>query len=1105
MAVHGTHRALASKWRVARLAAVLSNWALAATATALLCAVAWAQPEGHSAARREYTVLLESPSVGQRSRASSSSKRPVLQRRAASSFESLRRAVVRSQTPLLRAIAATGAEIHGSTTTVLNAVFVRATPEEADAVAAIPGIRAVNQSRRFRPMLDGVSGIVGAAAAKVRPNGRALLGDGVKIAIIDSGLDFSHEAFQDPSLSPLPGFPKGDPDYLHLTSAKVVAVRTYVDALNSGVPSSSTPDDTSPWDNSGHGTAVAMIALGRAVSAPHGEIEGIAPKARLGVYKVFGTRGLNFYANERAVIQAIDDAIRDGMDILNLSLGTDQFYRWDALGEACGGSTRVPCDAIGLATASAVHDFGRVVVAAAGNKARIGTSTSRSPGTVTTPGAVPAVIAVGSTGNAIARRVSVRVGGEMYPAASGTGPAADGAVEGPGVDVRQFGDPLGCEPLPSNALVGVVAVIERGTCYFVEKVEHADAAGAIAAVIVNHEGDDLLTMALLEQTDIPAFMVGASSGEAIRGSIGTPDTHLTLDPAAMVVDVPWKYVAASSSLGPSLALAPKPDLVAPGQDVLTASPRYSHEGVLFAPSAFREASGTSMAAPVVSGAAALVWEAFPDFDVDQVRSALVNSANPTALRPEGAEASSLALTGAGLLDLRSALNVRATAVPPSISFGRVGGRSASTRETLVIANPARTARTFRISVRSADQDDPPRVTINGASSARATIAGGRSIALSVQLSGRDALPGRHEGRIAIEDLAEQGGLTVPYMYAVSDGEPANILLFRGDTAAGVRGEPSSKHVLGRVTDQFGIPIEGAPVSFSVSEGDPEIERMSSATGEFGLFWALVRYNGKPDPQVVVARIGAIEIPFTYRAANERPRVESVVSAASDDVGPAIGGLATVRGSDFSEYSSGGPPSVAGHSLPIMRKGVTVSLDGANREFSVAGRIHSVDEGSVTLQVPWDAVGAEEALVKVRGDEVSTPFPVALQTAAPAIFNFASDAGPIALAMHEDGTVVSELAPVTAGTLVTLVMTGNGPVESPPATGRGPDRAVATTHFPEVWIADQPVTVAYSGLDPEAAGLYLLTIAVPAGVGPGLHRVRVEVNQSPSNEPLLPVR
>src|SRR5262249_22236269 len=124
--------------------------------------------------------------------------------------------------------------------------------------------------------------------------GKNNAGKGLKIAIIDTGIDQTHAAFQDSSL-PIPtSFPKCNvqSDCDNFTNHKVIVARSYVKQLAAGTGSNpaanSRPDDYSARDRDGHGTATAMCAAGETNSGPIATITGVAPKAYLGNYKVFG-------------------------------------------------------------------------------------------------------------------------------------------------------------------------------------------------------------------------------------------------------------------------------------------------------------------------------------------------------------------------------------------------------------------------------------------------------------------------------------------------------------------------------------------------------------------------------------------------------------------------------------------------------------------------------------------------------------------------------------------------------------------------------------------------------------------------------------------------
>ena len=119
-------------------------------------------------------------------------------------------------------------------------------------------------------------------------NGEANAGAGVKIAVLDTGIDQNHAAFQENGLQYPAGFPKGESSY---TNRKVISARSYVNMLVGTDPKFTRPDDLSPRDRVGHGTAVAMIAAGGQNTGPVATITGVAPRAWLGNYKVLGRLG----------------------------------------------------------------------------------------------------------------------------------------------------------------------------------------------------------------------------------------------------------------------------------------------------------------------------------------------------------------------------------------------------------------------------------------------------------------------------------------------------------------------------------------------------------------------------------------------------------------------------------------------------------------------------------------------------------------------------------------------------------------------------------------------------------------------------------------------
>ena len=152
-------------------------------------------------------------------------------------------------------------------------------PEGSEAeLASLPGVQRVERLRTLRRTLDAALSLMNIQGAWSAVNGSQNAGAGVKIAILDTGIDVTHPAMQNASLQTPSGYPKcrtdnGDCAY---TNSKVIAARSYVSMLVGTDPATSRPDDLSPRDRVGHGTAVATIAAGVRSSGPEATITGVA-------------------------------------------------------------------------------------------------------------------------------------------------------------------------------------------------------------------------------------------------------------------------------------------------------------------------------------------------------------------------------------------------------------------------------------------------------------------------------------------------------------------------------------------------------------------------------------------------------------------------------------------------------------------------------------------------------------------------------------------------------------------------------------------------------------------------------------------------------------
>jgi subtilisin family serine protease len=245
--------------------------------------------------------------------------------------------------------------------TLLNAVSIEALPEEIEAIAKLPDVRRLRLTKEYRATLNRSVPLIHAPAMWQRLGGAQSAGAGLKIAILDSGIDISNLLFSDAGFTAPPTFPRGD---LSLTNNKVIVAKAFLEI-----------SDATPADEFGHGTHVAGIAAGDFNTAsPLGPLAGVAPGAYLGNYRVLDGQGRG---RDDFIIRALEEAVEDGFDIINLSFG----------GNAEGGMS-----ALDMAVENAVA-AGAVVVAAAGNDGEDGQST------ISSPGIAPSAITVGASTN----------------------------------------------------------------------------------------------------------------------------------------------------------------------------------------------------------------------------------------------------------------------------------------------------------------------------------------------------------------------------------------------------------------------------------------------------------------------------------------------------------------------------------------------------------------------------------------------------------------------------------------------------------------------------------------------------------------------------------
>jgi subtilisin family serine protease len=714
-----------------------------------------------------------------------------------------REAVRAGQTTVRSEIARRGARILGSVDTVANALFIEAPEAQALAIERLPGVRRVRPVREFHLLLDRALPLhrVPEAWSAV---GEGNAGRGIKIAIIDTGIDVTHPGFPDGSLPMPEGYPRVNQESdLALTNSKVIVARSYVSLL------SRRDSDTSARDRIGHGTATAMAAAGASVAGPLAIISGVAPAAWLGSYKVFGSPGTNETTGSDAVIKAIEDAAADGMDVINLSLGSDLAGLLDS---------DLEVQAVERAARAGV-----LVITAAGNN-------GPDPNTISSPATAPSVITVGASVNDRAFSGSLTVTGlEPMLAQPGAGPNAPAPVNGPLADIGKLdGDGLACSALPSGSLTGAVAFILRGTCTFEEKLVNSERAGAIAAVVYSEASRPQPITMSVGAARLPATMISHGDGLRVREQLNADAVSATLRFTLGPVAVSSEQLGNFSAGGPSVDFAIKPDLVAVGTNLYTASQREDPDGLIFDPSGFVVEQGTSFSAPLVAGAAAVLKAARPGLSVAQYKSLLVNYGSPAFSRP-GAFAA-VQQAGAGSLNLSAALRGAVAASPVSLSFGATGPDPLVSR-TLTISNTSGIAESYSISVVPATAGPVPEIA-----SSTVELGPGLALDLPVAFRGTSLFAGQYEGSIYIQGNRSGSVIRVPYWYGVASSQPRyiTVLQTRSDVQ---RGTSVFDAIIFRITDEAGIPVRDITPTITVVSGDGEVidvfARSRLSPGAFG--------------------------------------------------------------------------------------------------------------------------------------------------------------------------------------------------------------------------------------------------------------------------------
>ncbi|MHB8475322.1 MAG: S8 family peptidase [Steroidobacteraceae bacterium] len=679
----------------------------------------------------------------------------------------------RRQDAIVPAIEAMGGKVMARFQHAINGIKVQGTPDQIKSFASLPGVVQVKVVRTYSLRNAHSVPFIGAPLVWQGPPG--LHGEHVRVAVIDTGVDYTHANFGGPGTvaawaaafanSTAPA----DPALFGPNAPKVKGGIDLVgDAYNANVAGSVPVPDPNPLDCNGHGSHTSGTAAGFGVTSagatfkgPYDETTpgqlftigpGVAPLADLYAVRVFGCAG-----STNVVVDGIDWAVANNMQVISMSLGADFGTEDDADAEASENAV----------------EAGIVVAAASGNSGPI-------PYVTSDPGSgekAISVAAMDSHDSFPAESLALSPSGTTILAIDADGIAATNGSSLPVVvlpDTKGTGSAgisLGCDPAEYLAagVAGKLVVTQRGTCARVARAVYGQQAGAAAVAMVNngagyppYEGPINSNPDTGAPYTVTIPFLGIKGPSAASGDGAALKAAASTSFASTTIGNPtFRQFASFSSAGPRSGDGHlKPNITAPGVSIFSTAMGTGNQGLY--------ESGTSMATPHVAGSAALAIQAHPHWSAEEVSATLVNTADSAQLVGYSPQ-----LGGNGLVQpfpaTQTSMIARADDGTPSVSFGVAEFTQDFTGEKrITLENRGHASASFAVSV-AEDAGSPHTATTDTNS---ITVPGHGSAALHVKLAVPVATTGdssafrQAQGQIALTPTSGNGavGLSVPYYF-----------------------------------------------------------------------------------------------------------------------------------------------------------------------------------------------------------------------------------------------------------------------------------------------------------------------------------------------------
>ncbi|MUG88663.1 S8 family serine peptidase [Paenibacillus timonensis] len=665
--------------------------------------------------------------------------------RSSQSLSSHRKAIdLQQQTFKTQAVSKLKANIHREYEHIFNGYSLTIPANEVESLLKLPGVKAIYPNETVYATeaeevpaapLDSVSFIGSGSFWEEGTEGQ-----GIKVGVIDTGAAKDH-----PDLAE--AIPDGYWGYDFVNEDNDPYETTYDDFLSSGQPEFNS--DGRPYYTS-HGSHVSGIVAGRGIGKDDlAGVKGVAPEAEVYAYKVLGPYGSG---STEDVIAGIERAVEDGMDVINLSLGSETNNQRSA-------------DSIAVNNAMKA---GVVAVVSSGNS---------GPGsaTVSDPGTSELAITVGASKPPLVTPImQIAAMGEegffmeTFDKSAGIENLTDSY---PLVDVGlgKPGDYTGKD------LTGKIAFIKRGEISFADKALNAQASGAVAAIVFNNAPEALESGTLGNvEINIPVYALSGVYGERIRTALQAQELS-----AEFSSTIEEDIMAGFSSRGPAKpGYDIKPDISAPGMSIRSSVPEYEDW--------YAAQNGTSMAAPHVTGAAALAAQKYPNLTPYEIKSLFMN--NTVKLNDRNGDRYTHMDQGAGRIALDQVLEAKAVAMVEdstpyvdgeapetfytgSLSFGYVGN-GFSAEQHVIVKDIAGESSNYAI--RSQWYGNSPIDLTLSASEAALSAGGETGFDVEVAVP-EEAANQRYEGEVILTETTTGHEIKLPVAVYVGDTPQQDVV------------------------------------------------------------------------------------------------------------------------------------------------------------------------------------------------------------------------------------------------------------------------------------------------------------------------------------------